>query len=193
MSLRLALEQLGLGPCYHMESVLEDMAAKVPHWNAALAGNADWQKTFSGYQSAVDWPTAAFWQDLIIEYPDARIIHSTRDVEGWYKSISETILAVLLSPDKWPDEQREWLEMACHVVIDKSFSGKTDRDSIIKAFNTHEAAIKDAIPANNLLVFQAKDGWGPLCEFLGRPVPDAPYPRTNSREEFFALLAQGNT
>ncbi len=192
MSLRMALEQLGLGPCYHMESVLDDMSTKVPHWNAALAGAADWQKTFDGFQSAVDWPTAAFWPDLIAEYPKARIIHSTRDAESWYKSISETILAVLLSPDKWPEAQREWLEMVCHVVIDKSLGGKTDKNSAITAFKAQEEAVKAAVPADNLLVFQAKDGWGPLCAFLGLPIPDAPYPRSNSREEFFALMAQGS-
>jgi hypothetical protein len=192
MSLRMALEQLGLGPCYHMESVLEDMGTKVPHWNAALAGAPDWQKTFDGFQSAVDWPTAAFWSELITQYPEARIIHSTRDAESWYNSISQTILAVLLSPDKWPDAQREWLEMVCHVVIDKSLGGKTDKDGAIAAFNAQEEAVRAAVPADNLLVFQAKDGWEPLCAFLDKPVPEGPYPRSNSREEFFAILAQGN-
>jgi hypothetical protein len=39
------------------------------------------------------------------------------------------------------------------------------------------------VPPERLLVFEAKDGWQPLCEFLGVPVPDVPYPRVNSRED----------
>ena len=190
MSLRMALEEIGVGPCYHMETVLDDMDMRVPHWNAVSNGNPDWDTLYAGFRSAVDWPTAAFPNELIAKYPDARIILSTRSAESWYNSISQTILAVLNSPDKWPDHQLAWLEM-CHKVITKCLGSLTDKNTIIAAFNAHEAAVKAAVPENNLLVFQAKDGWEPLCAFLGKPVPAAPYPRSNSREEFFALLAQG--
>jgi hypothetical protein len=191
LSLKAALEEIGFGPCYHMESVLQNMEERVPHWNAAVEGKADWHALYSGFHSAVDWPTSAFWRELLEAYPEAKIILSSRSVESWYESISQTILAVLTAPEKWPEEQREWLEMVCKVVIDRSLGGKTDRDGVIAAFEAHEAAVKKAVPADNLLVFEAKDGWGPLCEFLGKPVPSGPYPRSNSREEFFALLAGG--
>jgi hypothetical protein len=191
MSLKAALEELGCGPCYHMEAVLEDMAHCVPAWSAAVEGKPDWDAIYAGFHSAVDWPTSAFGRELLVAYPHAKIILSSRSVESWYASFSQTILAVLTSPEKWPEAQREWLEMVSKVVIDRSLGGKTDRDSVIAAFEAHEAAVKEAMPADNLLVFQAADGWGPLCEFLGKPVPSVPYPRSNSREEFFALLAGG--
>ena len=189
MSLRMALDQIGCGPCYHMETVLHDMENRVPQWNAALAGQPDWEATFSGFGSAVDWPTAAFWRELLDAFPKARIILSTRSAESWADSISQTILAVLQAPEKWPEEQRAWLTMAREVVIGRSLGGRADRDGIIAAFNAHEAAVKAAVPKDRLLVFEARDGWEPLCAFLDKPVPDAPYPRSNSREEFFALLA----
>ena len=128
---------------------------------------------------------------MIEAYPQAKIVLSSRSAESWYASISQTILAVLTSREKWPEQQREWLEMVCKVVIDRSLGGKTDRDGVIAAFEAHEAAVKEAVPADNLLVFQAKYGWGPLCEFLAKPAPSGPYPRSNSREEFFELLAGG--
>ena len=45
------------------------------------------------------------------------------------------------------------------------------------------------IPADRLLVYQVKDGWGPLCDFLGVPVPDEPFPRTNDRGEFWDRIS----
>ena len=153
--------------------------------------NADWEAIFDGYRSAVDWPTAAFPRELIAAYPEAKVVLSSRSAESWWESISQTILAVLAAPDQWPDEQRAWLEMVSRVVVDRSLGGRTDREGALAAFERHEAAVKAEAPDGNVLVFQAKDGWKPLCDFLGVPIPDGPFPRSNSRQEFFELLASG--
>ena len=81
MSLKLALEQLGFGPCHHMIEVIENGEAQVPLWNTALAGTPDFGAIYDGYSSAVDWPTAAFWQETAEAYPEAKIILSTRSAE----------------------------------------------------------------------------------------------------------------
>jgi hypothetical protein len=184
MSLKLALEQLGFGPCHHMIEVIENGGAQVPLWNDALAGKPDFAAIYAGYKSAVDWPTAAFWQELAGTYPDAKIVLSSRSPQSWYNSISETILATVWAPEKWPAPAVEWFKMVTK-VLERSFGDAKDKDAIIAAFNAHEAAVKAAIPAERLLVHSAKDGWEPLCAFLGVPVPGTPYPRTNSKEEFF--------
>jgi len=189
MSLRMALDELGLGPCYHMENVLQEMETRVPHWTEALDGAPDWDTVFDGFGAAVDWPTAAFWPDLAAAHPEAKVILTTRDAEKWWDSFSQTILFVLQSPDKWPPAQKDWLEMVVRVVIDRSLGGKTDRDSVIAAYLANEAAARDTLPADRLLVFEAGDGWAPLCAFLGVAAPDTPFPRSNSRQEFFDLLA----
>lgn len=191
MSLKLALEQLGVGPCYHMVEVLGDQATRVPQWNAAAAGEADYPKIFAGYASAVDWPVAAFWREVSEVFPNAKVILSTRGVDSWYASFSETILAVLTAPDRWPEPARPWLEMVSKVVIERSLGGRTDRDGVIAAFEAHEAAVKASVPPERLLVFSAKDGWEPLCAFLGKPVPAGPFPRTNTKEEFFEHMKAG--
>lgn len=74
--------------------------------------------------------------------------------------------------------------MADKVITQTGFSAGLDRSSLIDAFVAHNEAVKKAIPADKLLVFEVKDGWGPLCEFLGVPIPDGEFPRTNHREEF---------
>ena len=191
MSLKLALEQLGFGPCHHMAEVIPNGETQVQLWNAALAGKPDFKAIYEGYMSAVDWPTAAFWQELADTYPDAKIILSSRSAESWYNSISETILATVWAPETWPAPAVEWFRMVTK-VLDRSLGSARDKAGITAAFTAHEAAVKAAIPPSRLLVHQAKDGWEPLCAYLGVPVPDTPYPRTNSKEEFFELMKGAN-
>lgn len=189
MSLKLALEQLGFGPCYHMIEVIRNNARQVPLWQAALEGKADFDAIFAGYQSAVDWPVAAVWRELADAFPEAKIILSTRSAESWFNSMAETILAQDEPGEDWPPAAIEWSGMVGQVLA-RSFGGAMDRDGIIAAFHAHEAEVKAAIPAERLLVHQAKDGWGPLCAHLGVPVPDTPYPRTNSKDEFFEFMKE---
>lgn len=187
MSLKLALEELGVGPCYHMVDVLADQPTRVPQWNAALDGRPDYDALFSGYAAAVDWPVAAVWPELLAANPDAKLILSTRSADSWYASFSETILAVLLARDNWPEPARPWLEMVARVVIDRSLGGRTDRDGVVAAYEANEAAAR-AVAADRVLAFSPRDGWGPLCAFLGKPIPATPFPRTNTKEEFFERL-----
>lgn len=133
---------------------------------------------------------AAVWPELMAINPNAKLILSTRSAESWYASFSETILAVLLATDKWPEPARPWLEMVTKVVVDRSLGGRTDREAVIAAFEANEAAAK-ALPSDRVLVFSAKEGWEPLCGFLGKPVPATEFPRTNSKEEFFEHIRAG--
>ena len=174
-----------------MDQVLREIEERVPGWNAAIDGDADWEAISTAIGRRSTGRPPPFPRELIAAYPDAKVLLSSRSAESWWDSISQTILAVLTAPEKWPDEQREWLEMVSRVVIDRSLGGRTDREGAMAAFEGHEAAVKAAVPDGNVLVFRAKDGWEPLCDFLGVPVPDGPFPRSNSRQEFFELLASG--
>ena len=187
MSLKLALEKLGFGPCYHMDAVLNNGQAFVPLWNDVVEGKPDWETVYAGYHSAVDWPTAAYWKELADYYPDAKMILSSRSAESWYDSISQTILAVAQAPEKWPPPAIPWMNMVMK-VMKRSLGEAWDRESLIATFNAHEATVSAAFPKERLLVHSTKDGWTPLCDYLGVPVPETPYPRTNNREEFFELM-----
>ena len=72
-SLKLALEHLLGAPCHHMLEVFAN-PAQIPLWTAAAEGNPDWPATFDGYAATVDWPGAAFWRQLVDEYPDAVVL-----------------------------------------------------------------------------------------------------------------------
>lgn len=191
LSLQTAIEQLGLGPCHHMEYVLHHMDTQVPLWNAAVAGKADWSAIYNGFQSAVDWPTAGFYRELYATYPGAKFLLTLRSPESWADSYGETIYKLMAGRDKAPPEMRDWLEMAVAVTKKTGFVDGLDRDGLMQGFIAHNDAVRATIPAEQLLVFQVKEGWQPLCDFLGLPVPDGPFPRTNDRAEFWELVNAG--
>jgi len=183
-SLKLALEQLGFDPCYHMFEVIQNPAF-IEGWRRAAAREPDWDAIFEGYQAAVDFPAASFWRELADYYPDAKVILSTRSPESWFASVSETIF----NPDLRTGSQTDPFPMMVkETIFDRLGVDPADEAAMIDRFRRHEAEVKEAIPAERLLVFEAKQGWAPLCAFLGVPVPDTEYPRVNSREETRALL-----
>ena len=184
-SLKLAINKLGLGPCHHMEEVLHNMPVHVPLWLAAVAGEPDWSQIYNGYESAVDWPTAGYFRELLREFPSAKFVLTQRDPERWADSFGGTIYKLLAGRDQAPQEMRAWLGMASDVIAKSGFPAGFDRDGLIKAFIAHNDAVKETIPASQLLIFQVKQGWEPLCTFLDAPVPAEEFPRTNHREEFW--------
>lgn len=191
MSLKLALEHLGYGPCHHMEEVM-DHPEQFPHWRAAAKGEAvDWDDVFAGYHSTVDWPGAHYWRELAAAYPDARVIHTVRSPEKWWASYSKTIAMVLAQAGSGDPEReiRNIPEMAHAIIADQTFgSACNDEAAALRAFEKRTEDVKSALAPDRLLVFQVSDGWEPLCEFLGVAVPDKPFPRSNDQEGFWELI-----
>ncbi|MEL7546318.1 MAG: sulfotransferase family protein [Pseudomonadota bacterium] len=187
-SLRLALNQLGLGPCHHMDEVIENQAQQVPLWQAAAIGEADWPVVYEGYQSAVDWPTARFFRELQVAYPTAKFVLTTRSAESWVSSFSQTIYKVLSKRSAAPEQAQPWLDMCVAIIEQTGFYDGMDEAQLAQAFEAHNRAVQAAIPADQLLIYEAREGWEPLCAFLDVPVPATPFPKTNNRTEFFDLI-----
>jgi hypothetical protein len=171
-----------------MEAVMQNMPAQVPLWSAALSGRADWSAIYDGFGSAVDWPTSGFFNELAKAYPSAKFILTHRTPESWADSFGETIYTAMAGREQAPPDRRDWLDMAYGVVAKTGFPEGLSRDQLIARFIAHNEAVKTAIPSDRLLVYQVKEGWEPLCKFLGAPVPDEPFPRTNDRAEFWELI-----
>ncbi|MEO3431234.1 sulfotransferase family protein [Pelagibius sp. CAU 1746] len=189
LSLKGALEQLGFGPCHHMAEVFAH-PEQIPAWKQATAGAAvDWDELLAGYRATVDWPSAYFWRELAAAYPEAKVLLSTRDVDSWYASFSNTILKLIAAKDEITvPPVRAALEMGAPLVSTKVFGDRADDPEHAKAvFRAHEAEVRRTIPAERLLVFDVREGWAPLCAFLAVPVPDGPFPRLNDAEQFKAL------
>lgn len=183
-SMKLALEQLGFGPCHHMHEVISH-AGQQRLWRAIVAGaEPNWHEVFAGYRAAVDWPSAFFWKELSEYYPDAKILLTLRSPESWYASMEKTIFKVLGASS---DRDSVGLKL----VGERVFGGcLDDRDHAISIFKKNTADVQAAFGSDRLLTYHIGDGWEPLCQFLHKPVPDTPYPRTNSAEDFQTTLAR---
>jgi hypothetical protein len=191
LSLKLALEQLGFGPCYHMIEVAQNPGHSAL-WSAARDGDPiDWDALFAGYRATVDWPSSAFWRQIADHYPSAKVIHTERPSAAWYKSASSTIVRVMRSgaPPQAPPALHEQVEMARKLILRGVFDDHFDAEEhAIAIYEAHNARVRREIAPERLLVYQPGEGWEPLCKFLGVPVPAAPYPKVNTTDDFLARM-----
>jgi hypothetical protein len=165
----------------------EDLA-----WLALHRGEkVDFDELFEGYQASVDWPSCNFWREQLAWYPDAKVILSERDPERWYESIMNTIYPTSVAFREVDDPMiQRRSKMVFELVWDGLFDGRLDdKQHVIDVYLAHNQAVKDECPPDKLLVFDSRQGWAPLCEFLDRPVPDEPYPKTNTTEDFQVMAA----
>ena len=155
----------------------------------------------------LDWPAAAYWRELTEHFPGAKVILTVRDPDQWYDSVSATIFARALAEARpLPLRRRiiRWLvahrapdfalypRMARATMVDRVFGGRVDdRTHAIEVFERHLAEVRATIPADRLLVFDVADGWPPLCEFLGVPVPGKPFPRSTSAKRGVGRVLAG--
>jgi hypothetical protein len=184
-SLKVALEQLLGEPCYHMVEVFAH-PDHVAVWHAAARGEAvDWRALLDGYEAVVDWPAAAFWSELAEVYPDAIILHSERaDAEAWWTSATKTIFEHLRRP---ADPGDPWRAMVDDLFADRFGAAQDDPAMAIAAYERHNADVRASADPARLVIWRPGDGWEPLCEALGVPVPDEPFPVTNTTAEFRAM------
>ena len=186
MTLKNALEMLGFGPCHHMYEVILH-PEQAGFWErAARSEPVDWEEVFADYRSSCDWPSCAFYKELAARYPAGKVILTLRDPHAWYKSVSNTILPAMKGPMFDPNGKQVGPpgNFAPLLIGEKTFGNNFSEEHMVAVFNRHNEEVKRTIPRERLLVFEAAQGWGPLCRFLGASIPAQPFPRTNSTEEF---------
>lgn len=189
LSLKLALEHIGFGKCYHMSEMIAHMRDHLPLWLRTAHGNPQWDAIFAGYRSSTDYPGCMFWRELAAKYPDAKIILTTRDADRWFESVTATVMSPQHRARLEGDPaMAEFFRLTVFTGDLESRLG--DRDRMVEYFNAWNRAVIDEVPADRLLVYMPGDGWEPLCEFLDVPVPPEPYPRVNSREEMTERTGQ---
>jgi hypothetical protein len=182
MSLKIALERMLDAPSYHMIEVFQH-PEHIPVWrDASLGKQVDWEALLGGFESGVDWPICSFAVELSELYPDALILLSTREFESWWKSASNTIFVGI---EKAEDERREMIQ----AMLTNTFTfDLKNKEACREAFESHYDKMRTQISTHRILEWQAGDGWEPICERLGIPIPDEPFPHTNTTEEFQSRL-----
>jgi hypothetical protein len=195
-SLKAALEVLGFGPGYTLSEVFAH-PGHVGFWEAARLGEVDWEGFLSGYEVAVDWPACSFYAELMEAFPEAPVILTVRDPASWYESTRSTIhelrrlttgplpvRAAFALAGPFAPGPTGTVRLAEHLVWEDTFQGRfRDRDHAMEVFERHNEAVRRQVPPERLLVFDVREGWAPLCDFLGVEAPDEPFPHLNEARE----------
>ncbi|KAI7882023.1 hypothetical protein K492DRAFT_145421 [Lichtheimia hyalospora FSU 10163] len=197
-SLRTALNMLGYN-CHHMREMFqygrhpEKFTEAFKHPEKPV----EWDTIYEGYDAAVDWPTVAFIDRLMVQYPDAKFILTIRDADSWYKSVKNTIWRVQHktqakdAPADLPEDIKNQFEMIRTIVLDGAFDDLDrflDEERIKGLYNAHNEWVKKNIPSDRLLIMELGEGWERMCKFLDKPVPSEPYPRVNSTDSFKQMI-----
>ncbi|WP_237102896.1 sulfotransferase family protein [Nonomuraea sp. MG754425] len=212
-SMKAALERLGFGPCFHMFSILSEPRRAGDWLPLADSDEADWERLFDGFRSTQDWPASYFWRELAGAYPEAKVVLTVRDPRAWYASMLTLInngpramLPAGGGADLPPAARAVFEGMSgLRPVIDRMAAGTfgpgrtmtdgpVNEEAAVAAFERHTAAVQAALPPERLLVFDVREGWEPLCRFLGADVPGEPFPHLNdgrSMREFLGRLMNG--
>lgn len=187
LSFKQALEDLGFGPCYHMLEVF-GKDDHVTTWEDAIGGRpVDWDALLAGYRSTCDWPACTFWREQRAANPGAKVVLTRRDPDAWFTSITNTIFATLAKPLDADPGVAHHQRMVSELIAERTFGGRFDRDHVLDVLGAHERDVIESVPADELLVYDVAEGWAPLCTFLGVPVPDTPFPNTNTTADFRAM------
>lgn len=195
LSLKAALETLGYGKCHHMSDVLFS-SRQVDDWVAIADGkkrHPDWDAVFEGYSACVDFPSALYVQELAKTYPDAKVILTVRPPQDWYDSMEATLYKLEQAVPAWVQmlfpRIRKLAKLADKLVWQGVFEGQFEnRANAITEYERHIDEVKAAIPKDRLLVMEVKDGWAPLCVFLGVDEPEQSFPRVNDKENFQKMI-----
>lgn len=193
MSIKLALEKVGFGPCYHMENVFRD-PSELRYWEPALEGaDVDWSEVFAGFRATVDWPGAYFWQELATAFPNAKVLLSVRPAEQWYASFSQTVKRLIEYRASVPEASfLPVLEFAQRMIAEQDFNNcMSDESAMIALFRARTRLVEETIPPERLLKFDVSEGWTPLCRFLDVPIPDDEFPRVNDQDGFWQVFGAG--
>lgn len=167
-SLAEALTILGYSPIYHMREVRKNDHEK--YWIAALEakfegrgkqfGRTDFDEFLQNWAGVTDIPAAIFYEELMVAYPEAKVILTVRDENKWFESMKSTIWTI---PPTKP----------LGALTDKHIWGSNPDVHGIQAFKKHNENVLQAAKkmGREVLVYEVKEGWASLCKFLGKEIP----------------------
>jgi hypothetical protein len=203
-SLKTALETLGFGECSHMEGLFNNPHL-VDYWVEFFeTGKTDFNALFDGFQSTSDFPGYLLYKEMLELYPDAKVILNDRDPEEWYESFAKTVNTFV--PQTFSQKFKIWkkgignprfqniaktLRLVEVYLLKRHYKGQfLNKAQTLKIYRDFNDEIRRTVPAGQLLEYHISQGWEPLCEFLEVPVPDAPFPHRNARNQFIAQLSK---
>ena len=198
-SLKAALEILGYQDTYHMTEVFNNDDQRF--WSrVADKKKVDFNEVFKhnnfNYTASCDFPSAVYWREQLAQFPDAKVILTVRDPEKWYQSCCDTIFKVMPGSPFYlfgfavrrMFNTLGTVEMMKKVIVRDALRNNWNKESLIKSFQEHNAAVIAECPKDKLLVYEVSQGWEPLCKFLNKPIPNVPFPNVNDTPHFQKMI-----
>ncbi|KAH7183659.1 P-loop containing nucleoside triphosphate hydrolase protein [Fusarium flagelliforme] len=198
LSILAAFQALGYKP-FHA-SMMEQYPHLLPLYMEAMQakfeqtvepyGRKEFDKLFLGkWNVSCNMPGSLMADELIAAYPNAKIILTTRDVDKWQHSMKESVDAAA----KWKtfdylaswDPDRIGLWWRYH-KYQHALRPKLAPNGEKQAYLDHYKHINRIVPPERVLNYHVSEGWEPLCKFLGKEVPDVPFPNVNNKNSFLA-------
>ena len=134
----------------------------------------DVKRVYQNADAVVDFPGNFFWEEILEAFPDSKVVLSEREEDSWIKSAVNQL-----------QEKRTSFYTLAYSHIN-AVSGSTNPSSTCvsrKRYRIHNHRVKSLVPPGKLLVFNVKQGWKPLCDFLGCEVPTVAFPHENIKGE----------
>jgi hypothetical protein len=182
ISLNVALKKLGYRT-YHFEEALtrfEEGHLDMLDDHTTGKRKIDWKEFLEGYDATLDTAFALHYKELMEVFPEAKVVLTVRDPVKWYHSAMAILEQheITVAPFTFLPRFESLMRTVLNAV--NAFTGgATTMEGIIARFEEYIEDAKAHVPPERLLVYSVKEGWEPLCEFLGEPVPDEPFPHEN--------------
>lgn len=205
LALRDALLMMGYTHAYHTFDAFQFSHSDCKFWTDAMIakhngvgkvpGREEFDQILGHCRAVLDMPAAYFAEELIAAYPDAKVILTVRETQSWYRSVRATLRrsqdsawTSFLGFGDWllrmpTRHQRPMFNKIDEVLYDGNFEANA-----IRVYEEHNARVRSHVPPERLLEYHVKEGWRPLCEFLGTAIPDEPMPNTNAAADFNSMI-----
>ncbi|MCJ1288176.1 hypothetical protein MMC26_007531 [Xylographa opegraphella] len=198
-SIKAGLEQIGFHHVYHMTSAMKnpkdcDMWAQAFdakfHGKGQMLTRKEWDQLLGDCDACIDVPTAAFMPELIEAYPNAKVIVSMRDPDKWYASLMATVgkrainlrLILLGICDRF--FLARFNPFARSMMTGMYGEDLKDAEHVKKRYLDFYDEVRRLVPEHKRLEYHLGDGWGPLCNFLGKDAPKTEFPFINESKEY---------
>jgi len=179
-----------------LEAILNPSRGDHDMWVSLGKGDtSNVDRVLGSYTATTDFPACWYYKELMRLNPKAKVILTVRDPEKWYQSCRDTIFKMPLSGTRLyvlgllPSFNNH-ANGSRKSTVQPAFNMDLSKENCIKVYLAHVEEVKKIVPADQLLIYEVKEGWEPLCKFLGKPVPSVPYPNVNDTAEFQARMTK---
>ncbi|XP_078484254.1 uncharacterized protein LOC144744175 [Ciona intestinalis] len=200
---------------YNVYNYMEHFWFHREQWERFFEGKGkveDFRQMYEDVDVVCDGPISFFWEEIFSVYPDAKIILTVRDNEDqWFESRKRHVirqstnitwkLIHLFSPiGRTFHRYRRTIyrliyggnltSLLSNTVLNEIVQRRHYRQQItyVPQVSLSFVLYIQKVPKDQLLIYNVKEGWEPLCKFLGVETPDEPFPHKNKLGEVYEVF-----